>query len=204
MVSVYNDAYFLKTYKQKRKIFWFFMAITFAYLALSLVCWIYYMGLPYGSSQAKPMKWTVYLATVAYIVFAFPYLAIKWSRVRRYYRMLTYVSEGLKNEEKNYFYCFDEKSLQKDNIDVMSCVFETWNKKKQEWREREAWFDPEMPLPEFESGDYVQYIVQSNFVIQYHIITKKALEFEEVDEDYQESLESVKETEKLIEKTTEE
>ena len=86
----------------------------------------------------------------------------------------------------------------------MSCVFETWNKKKQEWREREAWFDPEMPLPEFDSGDYVQYIVQSNFVIQYHIITKKALEFEEVDEDYQESLESVKETEKLIEKTTEE
>ena len=203
MVSVYNDAYFLKTYKQKRRIFWFFMAVTFAYLLFSAACWIYYMGLPYGASKAKPMKWSVYIATVAYILFAFPYLAIKWSRVKRYYRMLTYVSEGMKNEEKNYFYCFDEKSLQKDNIDVMSCVFETWNKKKQEWREREAWFDPEMPLPDFDSGDYVQYIVQSNFVIQYNIITKKALEFEEVDDDYQESLESVRETEKLIEKTEE-
>ena len=203
MVSVYNDAYFLKTYKQKRRIFWFFMAVTFAYLLFSAACWIYYMGLPYGASKAKPMKWSVYIATVAYILFAFPYLAIKWSRVKRYYRMLTYVSEGLKNEEKNYFYCFDEKSLQKDNIDVMSCVFETWNKKKQEWREREAWFDPEMPLPDFDSGDYVQYIVQSNFVIQYNIITKKAFEFEEVDDDYQESLESVRETEKLIEKTEE-
>ena len=203
MVSVYNDAYFLKTYKQKRRIFWFFMAVTFAYLLFSAACWIYYMGLPYGASKAKPMKWSVYIATVAYILFAFPYLAINWSRVKRYYRMLTYVSEGMKNEEKNYFYCFDEKSLQKDNIDVMSCVFETWNKKKQEWREREAWFDPEMPLPDFDSGDYVQYIVQSNFVIQYNIITKKALEFEEVDDDYQESLESVRETEKLIEKTEE-
>lgn len=204
MVSVYNDAYFLKTYKQKRRIFWFFMAVTFAYLLFSLVCWIYYMGLPYGVARAKAPKWAVYIATAVYIVFAFPYLAIKWSRVRRYYRMLTYVSEGLKNEEKNYFYCFDEKSLQKDNIDVMACVFETWNKKKQEWREREAYFDPEMPLPDFDSGDYVQYIVQSNFVIQYNIITKKALEFEEVDDDYQESLESVRETEKLIEQRTEE
>ena len=175
MVSVYNDAYYLATYKQKRRIFWFFMAVTFAYLLFSVACWIYYMGLPYGDSGAKLPKWLVYVATVLYIVFAFPYLTIKWSRVRRYYRMLTYVSEGLKNEEKNYFYCFDEKSLQKDNIDVMSCVFETWNKKKQEWRERETYFDPEMPLPPFESGDYVHYIVQSNFVIQYEILQKRIL-----------------------------
>lgn len=159
------------------------MTVTFVYLLFSLVCWIYYMGLPYGSSNAKPMKWAVYIATVIYIVFAFPYLAIKWSRVRRYYRMLTYVSEGLKNEEKNYFYCFDEKSLQKDNIDVVACVFETWNKKKSEWMEREAYFDPEMPLPPFECGDHVHYIVQSNFVIQYEILQKKVLEFEEVEEE---------------------
>ncbi len=203
MVSVYNDAYFLAVYKQKRRIFWFFMAITALYVGLCLGCWIYYMGLPYGVSIAKAPKWTVYLGTVAYILFAFPYLAIKWSRVRKYFRMLTYVSEGLKNEEKNYFYCFDEKSLQKDNIDVMSCVFETWNKKKQEWREREAWFDPEMPLPEFESGDYVQYVVQSNFVIQYRMIAKKALEFEEVDDDYQESLESLRQTKEMLEKSAE-
>ena len=38
-------------------------------------------------------------------------------------------------------------------------------------------------LPELESGDYVQYITQSNFVVQYRILQKQALEFEEVDED---------------------
>ena len=75
------------------------------------------------------------------------------------------------------------ESLQKDNIDVIACVFETWNKKKCEWMEREAYFDPERPLPPFESGDYVRYITQSNFVIQYEILQKKALEFEEVEED---------------------
>ena len=66
--------------------------------------------------------------------------------------------------------------------------------------EREAYFDPEKPLPEFESGDYVHYIVQSNFIVQYEILQKKALEFEEVEEDeeyeeYEES-ESVSDTSK--------
>lgn len=198
MVSVYDDAYYLSVYKQKRKIFWVFAAVTIVYLICCLTCWIYFMGLPYGAANAKTPKWIAYVLSALYVLFAFPYLSIKWSRVRRYFRMLTYVSEGLKNEEKNYFYCFDEKSLQKDRVDVLACVFETWNKKKQEWYEREAYFDPEMPLPPFESGDYVQYIVQSNFVIQYRIITKKALEFEEVDEDYQADAKTVRETEALL------
>ena len=89
----------------------------------------------------------------------------------------------MKNEEKNYFYCLEEKSLQKDNIDVIGCIFETWNKKKCEWMDREAYFDLEKPLPDFESGDYVQYITQSNFIVQYRILQKQALEFEEVDEE---------------------
>ena len=49
--------------------------------------------------------------------------------------------------------------------------------------DREAYFDLEKPLPPFESGDYVQYITQSNFIVQYRILQKQALEFEEVDED---------------------
>ena len=84
----------------------------------------------------------------------------------------------------NYFYCFREKSGQQDNIDVVGCVFETWSKKKQEWLEREAYFDVEKPLPKIESGDLVEYITQSNFIVQYNIIEKHALEFEE---EYEES-----------------
>ena len=97
-------------------------------------------------------------------------------------------------EEKNYFYSFREKSLQKDNIDVVGCVFETWSKKKGEWMEREAYFDPEKPLPPFESGDLVRYIVQSNFIIQYEILEKHALEFEVVDEDEETEEDYVPET----------
>ena len=96
--------------------------------------------------------------------------------------MLSYVSLGLKGGEGNYFYRFEEQSLQKDNIDVMGCVFETWNEKKQEWLDRVVYWDVEKPLPPFEEGDYAEYIVQSNFVIQYDILQKRALEFEEVDD----------------------
>ena len=58
--------------------------------------------------------------------------------------------------------------------------------------EREAYFDMEKPLPQLGSGDYVQYIVQSNFIVQYRILEKGVYEFEEVSdedeyEDYDES-----------------
>ena len=183
MVSVYNDADYLAVYKQKKKIFWVFMSVTAVYLAFCVAWWIYYMGLPYKHSNQGWVKACVYVVSALYIIFAFPYLGIKYSRCRRYYKMLTYVSIGLKNEEKNYFYCFEEQTLQKDNIDVCSCVFETWSKKKQEWMEREVYADAEKPLPELGEGDLVRYVAQSNILVQYEILEKHALEFEEEDEE---------------------
>lgn len=179
MISVYNDADLLSAYRQKRKIFYVFLSVTLAYVAFCVAWLIYHISLPYASPRAGLPKALVYVASVLYVVFIFPFMAIKYSRVRKYDRMLTYVSEGLKMEEKNYFYTFREKSLQKDNIDVVGCVFETWSKKKGEWMEREAYFDPEKPMPPFESGDYVRYVTQSNFIVQYEILQKQALEFEE-------------------------
>ncbi|MBQ8291170.1 MAG: hypothetical protein IJX88_01485 [Clostridia bacterium] len=185
MTSVYNDADYLSVYKQKQRIFYVFMAITLVYLAFCVAWEIYYVSLPYADKMQTLPKVMVYVASALYVIFVFPFMAIKYARVRKYCKMLGYVSEGLKMEEKNYFYVFREKSLQKDNIDVTGCVFETWSKKKSEWLEREAYFDAEKPLPAFESGDYVRYVTQSNFIIQYEIIQKKAYEFtqEEYDEE---------------------
>ena len=183
MTSVYSDADYLAVYKQKKRIFGVFYAVTFVYLAFCIAWLVYYISLPYADPMQSLPKTCVYIASALYVVFAFPYLAIKGSRIRRYFKLMTYLSDGLKGEEKNYFYAFEKKLLQKDNIDVWGCVFETWNKKKQEWMDREAYWDCEKPLPEFDSGDFVQYIVQSNVIVQYQILEKKALEFEEIDED---------------------
>ena len=183
MVSVYSDADYLSAYKQKKRIFSVFWAVTAVYAAFCISWWIYYMSLPYNDPMQTLPKAMVYVASGLYVIFAFPYLAIKGSRIRRYFKMLTYLSVGIKQEEKNYFYSFEKKTLQKDNIDVWGCVFETWSKKKSEWMDREAYWDNEKPLPPFESGDYVRYIVQSNFILQYDILEKHALEFEEIDEE---------------------
>lgn len=192
MTSVYKDADYLAVYKQRKRILAGFLAATFVYAAFCVAWLIYYISLPYEDPMQTLPKACVYVASAIYVVLAFPYMAIKFSRVHKYYKILGYLSEGLKNEEHNYFYCFEEKALQKDNVDVMGCVFETWNKKKCEWMEREAYFDSEKPLPEFDSGDYVQYIVQSNFIVQYRIVQKKALEFqEEDDEEYETETEAV-------------
>ncbi len=186
MISVYTDADYLAAYQQKRRIFYAFMLITLAYLGIVVGLVIYHSSLPYADSRQALPRVLVYVLSALYVMFLFPFLTIKHSRSRRYCKMLGHVSESLKMEEKNYFYCFREKSQQKDNIDVVGCVFETWSKKKQEWLEREAYFDPEKPLPEIESGDLVAYITQSNFIIQYHIVEKQALEFEEEEEESEE------------------
>ena len=183
MISVYTDADYLSAYEQKRRIFYGFLLITLVYVGIALGLVFYHSTLPYADPGQKLPRVIVYGLSIVYIVLIFPFMTIKYRRSKRYYKMLFHVSESIKMEELNYFYGFREKSLQKDNIDVVGCVFETWNKKKQEWLEREAYFDPEKPLPEIESGDLVQYVTQSNFIIQYHIVEKRALEFEEEDEE---------------------
>ncbi len=190
MVSVYNDGDYLSAYKQKQKIYRVFLSITLVYLAFCIAWWIYYMGLPYKHEHQTLVKAMIYVSSVIYVAFIFPFMSIKFGRSRKYCKMLFYVSEGMKVEECNYFYCFREKSLQKDNIDVVGCVFETWNKKKQEWMEREAYFDPEKPMPDFGVGDLVRYVCQSNFIVQYEILERHAYDFEEYyedDEEYEES-----------------
>ena len=186
MVSVYSDADLLSVYKQKRKVFGVFLAITLFYAAFCIGWLVYHISLPYNDEMMFLPKLCVFSVSAVYVVVLFPLMGIKYSRIRRYYKALVNFSEGLKNEEKNYFYAFEEHNLQKDNIDVTYCLFETWSKKKHEWMERAAYFDPEKPLPDFGSGDYVQYIVQSNFILQYRVLERGVFEFEEISEDEEE------------------
>ena len=187
MVTVYNDADFEAVYNQRKRILNVFWGVTAAYLAICVACLIYHISLPYADKMLFLPKMIVYIVSAVYVIFAFPFLGIKFGRVRRYYKMMYYLSEGIKNEEICYFLCFEKKDLQKDWVDVNSCVFTTWNKKKSEWMEREAYFDPEKTMPDFKEGDLVKYIVQSNFIVQYDIVKRHAIEFEYEDEEAEET-----------------
>jgi hypothetical protein len=167
--TVYSDADFLAAVSQRKKILGVFLGVTFAYAAFCIGWLIYYIGLPYNDPMQALPKWMVSVASALYVIFCFPYMGIKFQRVNRYYKLLYTISEGIKSEEKCYFAFFAEKDLQKEGVDVISCVFKTWNKKKQEWMEREVYFDVEKEWPDLEQGDFVRYVVQSNFLLRYEV-----------------------------------
>ena len=123
MTAVYTDADYLSAYKQKQKYFYIFMGVTAAYLTFCVAWWIYFMGQPYQDPMPILPQVFIYTASAVYVAFTFLFMGIKYSRVRRYNKMLYYVSEGLKMSETNYFYTFREKSLQKDNLETVGCVF---------------------------------------------------------------------------------
>jgi hypothetical protein len=146
--TVYCDQDLLDVIAQRNKILSVFFAVTFAFAAFCIGWLIYYWGLPYNDPMQTLPKTMVYIATSVYIVFLFPFMGIKFSRVNHYYKLLCTISEGIKTEETCYFAFFALKDLQKEKVDVVSCVFKTWNKKKQEWREREVYFDVQKEWPD--------------------------------------------------------
>lgn len=181
MIKVYSDEDFNQAYRQKNTVLYVFLGVFMVYLAGCIACLCYHISLPYAHPNLYIPKWIVYVLTVAFVCFSFPFMGIKFRRVNKYYKMLYYISSGIKNEEKNYFVKFEKCDIQKDNVDAVACVFMTWNRKKQEWMKRELYFDVEKPLPEFSKGDLVRYISQSNFIIEYEILAKSVLEIEEID-----------------------
>ena len=187
MISVYTDADYLAAYKQRKRILAGFWLMTGIYLAICIGMVIYHTTLPYADKEDVIPKLIAFLATGVYFILMIPYMSIKFGRSRRYCKMLYYASEGIKMDESNYFYTFRTISLQKDHVDVVGCVFETWSKKRQEWLEREVYFDKEKPVPDFGSGDYVRYVSQGNFLLQYEILEKHAYEFSEYEEDEEET-----------------
>lgn len=182
MIKVYSDEDFKQVYGQRTRVLNVFIGVSVAYLAICLACLFYFTSLPYAHPNLRIPKWIVYIASALFVGFAFPFMAIKFRRVNKYYKMLCYISQGIKNEEENYFVKFEKCDVQKDNVDAIVCVFMTWNRKKQEWMRREVYLDAEKSLPDFNRGDFVRYVTQSNFLIQHEILAKSVLDIDEVDE----------------------
>lgn len=182
MTTVYNDADLLSAYKQKNRVLCVFWSVTLVYVLVCVAMLIYHMSLPYASPLDVYPKAVTYAVSAVYVIFVFPFMCIKYSRVRKYLTMLSFLSTGLKMTETEYFYTFRAQTLQKDNIDVLSCIFAVWNKKKEEWFEREIYADVEKAKPDIGGGDLVRYVTQSNILLQYEILQRHAYDFYEEDE----------------------
>lgn len=172
MTKFYFENDLNSVYIQRKKILTIFLVMVAVYLIYCVAWLLFYFSLPYKDPKQNVVKAAVYVVSAIFVVFSFLFMGIKFSRVNKYYKMISDLSNGIKYKEENYFVCFAKHSLQKNSVDVVSCVFKTWNKKKKEWMEREIYIDCEKELPDFETGDYIRYITQANFLIGYDIIKK--------------------------------
>lgn len=181
MQRVYTDEDFAMAERQKKNILTVFWIVLAVYAAVCAVSLAYFISLPYKDEMQTLPKAVVFVCTAVLIVFLFLYVGIKYRRASKYYKMIYFLSEGMKNVEENIFVGFEYNDLQKDGVDAVSCVFKTWNAKKKEWMRREAYWDAEKSFPPFDRGDRVKYIVQSNFIVAYEVIEHVSEPFEEID-----------------------
>lgn len=177
MISVYNDADYEAVLKQKKTVWTVFWSVTIFWLLFCVGWVIYFASLPAYPVEDKTLPQAmVYGSSFLYVAIMFPFVGIKLTRIRKYCKMMGFLSLGIKKLEENYFMGFYKKQLQKDEVDVISCVFRSWNRKRRDWAEREVYFDNEQDWPELERGDYVRYVVQSNFILQYEVLRKGAMQ----------------------------
>ena len=169
MTVIFEDNDLLSAYKQKRKIFWFYMLILAIYVVICLTCILIYMGLPFKDPMQAVPKWIVYISSALFVIFSFPYMGIKHHRIRKYYKLISYLSVGLKQVNESKFLRYEEPEL-KDGVDLYILIFSEWNTKKSEYMDRKIFCDYEKPLPEFKSGDIVRYLTQGNLMVAYEII----------------------------------
>ena len=177
MKNVYQDADFLSAYKQKRGYLLTFAYVTIVYVLICLGLTVYRASLPYGSEYLVWPKTTVIILSILYVLTMFPFMSICFHRANRYYKMLASINEGLKLDERKYFYSFRSKTETQSNVDVIIGVFGDYDKRHQQWRAREVYFDVEKPLPDLNNGDLVHFVTQSNFFVRYEVLQRHAFDF---------------------------
>ncbi len=169
MTIVYSDNDLVASYKQKKKLFYIYLAVAAVYLALCIACLVYYVNTPFNSPAQTAPKWIVWVSSCVFVIFSFIFLPIKYQRVRKYYKLIAYLSIGLKTVNRSIFLRYEEPEL-KDNVDYYVLIMSEWNNKKLEYMDRKIYVDKEKTLPEFKSGDIVSYLTQGNVIIGYEVV----------------------------------
>ena len=129
MTIVYDDKDLVSAYKQKKKIWYIYLAVAVVYVALCVTCLVLYIGTPFEAPEQNIYKWTVWVASCLFVIFSFVYLTIKYQRIRKYYKLVSYLSVGLKSVNNSIFLRYESPEI-KDSVDYYVLVVSEWSKKK--------------------------------------------------------------------------
>ena len=169
MTLVYEDGDLIAAYRQKKKLFNIYLAIAIIYAAICIAGIVYFVNLPYKDPMQALPKWTVWVCSCLFVIFSYIFLGIKYHRIRKYYKLVSYLSVGLKAVNHSIFLRYETPEL-KDGVDYYVLIMSEWNKKKSEYMDRKIYCDKEKPLPAFESGDKLCYLTQGNVMVGYEVV----------------------------------
>ena len=168
METIFQDQDLIAAFSQKRRLFWIYIAVAAVFAALLIGCIVWFVVLPYEDDLAYLPQLILCVGACLFIIFSYVYLGIKFQRSRKYYKMISSLSIGIKHVNNSYFLRYDEPEL-KDSVDYYVLTMCEWSKKKSEYLDRKIYCDKEKPLPAFQAGDKVRYLTHGNIMIAYEI-----------------------------------
>ena len=168
METISQDQDLIAAFSQKRRLFWIYIAVAAVFAALLIGCIVWFVSLPYEDDLAYLPQLILCVGACLFIIFSYVYLGIKFQRSRKYYKMISSLSIGIKHVNNSYFLRYDEPEL-KDSVDYYVLTMCEWSKKKSEYLDRKIYCDKEKPLPAFQAGDKVRYLTHGNIMIAYEI-----------------------------------
>ena len=170
MIKLYSDTDLLDALKQKRKLYFIFWLVTAFVIAGFIACVVLYLLLPYHDERGNIIVVVTSVLIALYLFFCFPYCGISLKRIRSYCKMLSFISEGLKESAVLPFEDIEDWTT-RDGVDVNVAVFGVKNIKRDEVMHRHIYIDGEKDFPPFAVGDMVRLVTQGNLLIEYEILT---------------------------------
>lgn len=175
MNKIYSPADLDAVKRQRTHCLIFFFAVTAVYLAVAITLFVFYVLEYVGSPRIPYFKAGVYVSTGLYVIFAYIYMSIRFSRVRRYAKLLRLILVRTPTSGTATFMRFNSDLSVKDGVDFKSMTLVEWSDKEKEYMERYILLDAEKPLPDFREGDEISFKTYANILTQYEILHRTKL-----------------------------
>ena len=173
MTELYQGDELQKERVAKKKIFRIWLILLGFVLAVDIACIIVHALLPYKSPLAIYPKIVAMGLSCLFGVLSYPFLAVKYRRIRSYVKMLGFLFIGLKEGSVGEFIGFNDTVEVKESVDFYTMTTYEYNESKQEYFIRKVLIDKEKEKPKLNPCDMVHYITQGNILMNYEIIERK-------------------------------
>ncbi len=172
MTEVYSGSELQAELAYRKRFRIIFYSIFGVVAAIDAACVVFAALLPYKSPLAVYPKLVAYGVSALFIVLSYPFLAIKYRRLRAYIKLLTHLSSGLKEGSKGELISFSKDIEVREGVDFRSLNFYEYNDFKKGYFVRKVLLDAEKPRPEINPGEIVHYLTQGNVLMSYRILPR--------------------------------